>query len=504
MKRIFVILAAVIMILFTSSCANPSLDTGEKIVSPLNNALPIEGKWEIFTSPSADASLTNEVKDELIGKSVQFSSSAVMIGEHIWKSPNYKIKKVKTDEYLVSRYELSKENIKINEKESYVITVTSDGTFICEFLKIDSKEMIGFIQNNIYHMKKVSDGIDTSFVKMSEGDTKSAASSYTSVSSGQHKTGVMLGLRYPKGSSKNSIEYGYRTFWISANDGTLNPVLETKDIFFPRKSGFWKLESVRVKEADKVEDVLIAYNTAKVKSSRDKNIRITPSRWSNRKGSIYRKIYYIGNDYVSFETNGSGKNIDNGQRWQDNRLQLQPIDNIATMRGVKISDLFGENGLAAMESAKDELIEELNGRNMQEVNISDNEENFGLVRKTGHWYFKGRFNYIEGGNLSYMDYYINLIPPVKLVFYDSLHIAWRDIKDKVPEAVDAFTSPNKDIAIITTRNKINIYAINNGKLGESPLKSIPLKDGEMVIMAEWASGSYVENWESSFISNIEK
>lgn len=504
MKRKFIIFIALVLILFTGGCANTSLDTDEKIVSPLNNSIPIEGRWEISMYSSSDNSVKEEVKDELIGKNAQFSNNAVMIGSHLWKNPSYKLKKVKTDEYLVSQYELSKENIKIDEKESYVITITSGDSFICEFLKINNNEMIGIIQNNVYDMKKVSDKVDSSFTEISKDKTKSEPDNFLSVNNGQYKTGLMLGLRYPRNSGKNSVEYGYRTLWISANGGTLNPVLETKNILFPRKSGFWKLESVRVKENDKAEDVLMAYNTSKMKSSRGKDIRLSPSRWINRKGSIYRKIYYIGNDYVSFETIGSGKYVGSGKVWQDNRLQLQPIDNIDTMRGVKISDLFGENGLAAMESAKDELVEELNGRRIQEVNISDNSENFGLVRKTGHWYFKGRFNYVEGGTFSYMDYYINLIPPDKLVFYDSLHIAWRDIKDKIPGAVDAFTSPNKDIAVIVTRNKINVYTIKSGKLGEKPLKTISLKDGEMVIMSEWANGSYVESWENSFISNMEK
>jgi len=88
-------------------------------------------------------------------------------------------------------------------------------------------------------------------------------------------------------------------------------------------------------------------------------------------------------------------------------------------------------------------------------------------------------------------------------FLYSLFQGSEDFESYVIGFLSSHSSRNY-IKFIRNNNKINIYAINNGELGESPLKSIPLKDGEMVIMAEWASGSYVENWESSFISNIKK
>jgi hypothetical protein len=66
--------------------------------------------------------------------------------------------------------------------------------------------------------------------------------------------------------------------------------------------------------------------------------------------------------------------------------------------------------------------------------------------------------------------------------------------------LDAFTSPNKDIAIIVTKNKLYIYGISGDQLDSLPLGEIEMKEGETVIMAEWATGFYVDDWERAFMA----
>lgn len=129
------------------------------------------------------------------------------------------------------------------------------------------------------------------------------------------------------------------------------------------------------------------------------------------------------------------------------------------------------------------------------------EENFALFRKTGHWYFMGRVKLPENAQVPYLDFNINLLPPAELVMYDELHLSWTDIKDRIPDAVDAYTSPNRDLAVILTRNQLLIYTMSYGTLGEVPLKKLQLQEGDSVVMAEWALGDYMENWEKTFIKN---
>jgi predicted DNA-binding antitoxin AbrB/MazE fold protein len=99
------------------------------------------------------------------------------------------------------------------------------------------------------------------------------------------------------------------------------------------------------------------------------------------------------------------------------------------------------------------------------------------------------------------DFNINLMPSSKIILYDTLFIPWTAIKDKVPEAIDAYTSPSKDIALIVTTKYILIYTIENGALSSLPIQKVKLKEGESVIMSEWSTGDYVYNWERCFYKN---
>ena len=100
-----------------------------------------------------------------------------------------------------------------------------------------------------------------------------------------------------------------------------------------------------------------------------------------------------------------------------------------------------------------------------------------------------------------MEFDIKLLPPANLVFYDALYPGWQSIKDRVPNALDAFTSPNKDIAVVKTKSKLYIFGINGEQLNSIPLGEIALDEGTTIIMAEWATGFYVDDWEKNFLTN---
>ena len=107
------------------------------------------------------------------------------------------------------------------------------------------------------------------------------------------------------------------------------------------------------------------------------------------------------------------------------------------------------------------------------------------------------------GQLPHIDFNLNLIPPSNMVAYDLLHIPWKEVKDKLPHALDIYTSPNKDIALVVTQSELIIYAIEDNRLAKEPLAKYILQEGSSIIMAEWALGDYVPRWERSFIKNNE-
>ena len=86
----------------------------------------------------------------------------------------------------------------------------------------------------------------------------------------------------------------------------------------------------------------------------------------------------------------------------------------------------------------------------------------------------------------------------RLTSYDTLYIPWKSLKSELPFMADAYMSPSGRLAIILTKEEILIYLIEDGKISKEPLKNIPLKNEETVIMAEWCEKDYVDKWGSVF------
>lgn len=81
--------------------------------------------------------------------------------------------------------------------------------------------------------------------------------------------------------------------------------------------------------------------------------------------------------------------------------------------------------------------------------------------------------------------------------YDELSIAMKDVKDKIPQAEDVYTSPNGDIAVVVLPQSIEFYQIKDGNLSEK-LNEIKTQDGDKIVMVEWATGSYSKVWRKAF------
>lgn len=449
----------------------------ENIVSPKNNLSPVEGIWEMYDMQYSSIDVA------------QFTRDAVLLNGTGYGNVNYLVKKVKVQEYfLFNKYKITPDKLGIKDKEVFIITLTSADALIGDFIKIDENNAVAFIHDNIYTMRKTSETIDKKmYESVSEGESRIELQAKQSTL----KSGVLIGL---KSFNKKNDEYDYRTLWISSNNKNLSSIVETRDLLFPRKVGFWRLASKKVKDGDLSEDVLVAYDLSRQDEALTSPPDINLARFQDKAGRIYKNIMYLCNNYVSVEVDGSGKYNDSQDNWKENRLQLIPIDSVASSKGVKISEIAGSNGLRELKTGKKDLLSTLGG--VVEVNPYLEEENFGLIRKTGHWLLRGRVNYEKDKTITYSDYNINIVPPDKLVFYDTLNLNWNTIKNKVPDAVDAYTSPNRDIVIILTKSKLFVYGITNGKLDDSPLSRTELREGEVSVMAEWATGNYVENWNS--------
>lgn len=499
-----------------STCSCAQVETYPNVTAPANNKVPIEGKWKFYDYIKSDNMPDSIDSEILIGEEAQFNKNEVLIAESYWKNPSYKIKCVDADEYFAAyKYNTTKEKLGIQGKNIYVVSVTSADKFLYEFVEVNKSEIMVTIKGITYLLKKVSDKTDNNLSSV-------AAKMQLSVTDGEKETSscVLLGIRSQKTNSDGTINYSYKTLWIGYNKNNLEPILQSENIFLPRRSGFWNVEVKKVSDGAKSEDFIEASSisnsgnatsneltqnnesskksTKSSESVKNNLLTLNGAEWKNRNGSIQKAITYIGNDYVSLEVNSSGKYISTGSTWEENTLEMEPVDNTNLPHGIDIQEISEDNGFSILMNDRSNAVNNIMGT----INSSHADSDFALKREFGYWCFYGRVNYIEDNISKYVDYKINITPPKKVVFYDDLAIPWKVIQDKLPEAKDAFTSPNADIAvIITPQNYLNIYKIENGTLSASPLKKIKLQDQDSICMAEWATGSFVNTWQKEFIKH---
>lgn len=489
MRRVFKILLVILLLFSLSGCAGPSWTTAGKIVPPIHTICPLEGQWLVIQEMKIDE---KPGEDNLgwEGKNIQLSGNVAMLGDYVWNRPEFKIKRVNSTNYLVTKYLNLPNELMPESKDVEVVTLLSEENFIGEFMRIDEQRLIAFVQSNVLYLEKVSDQVESTLISAGQNDFMA------NQQSNPGSSGVLLGLKLPKESNTADNgakgEFTYQTLWLAIDNMKLHPILKGNNVFFPRSSGFWELQIRPGLEELSLEEMLSAHDVStKILDSQLKTMMI--SRGETKKSSGKKVIEYVGNDFVVVENNLGV-----------NHLQVLPVDKISTSEGIKVSDLLGDNGSAAYSNARAQARRSLyQNPNIKSIDDLGVEQNFGLIRKNGHWYLRGRINYYlqNSSEPSYLDFNVNIVPPGKLIMYDTLCLSWQYIKDRVPDAVDAFTSPNGDMALVVTKTKLLVFSITAGQLVSEPLAKIDFPAGSSVIMAEWATDFYVDNWEKAFLAN---
>jgi hypothetical protein len=482
-----------ILLLLTGCQGIPQLNSGQIIVSPENKAIPIQGTWKIydFTRISDIQEDQDSIKDfeKLLDNIAVFAHNWARVADESCTDARYQIRRVKTRDYMVFHHNVDMEELDIGSEMIDIISIISKGSLFFEIAMIDKDTALIYMDNCFYWLKKVSNETDNYYADEQKNQQNHVER--TEAQDNLLRSGVLIGLcsTVPSTNEEDifSERSSYRTIWISSYNRDIKSTLEVPNLFIPRRSGFWTLK-VKVRKYNEflqdniVLEPLVPRGTI-IKEADQQNMTVL-------KGNIKKDLLFVSDDYIAVEyTWRMGTVTERGYR-------VLPLDDANSQNGILVSDIAGENMKDIFyTSAQAHLVSNGIKTNTELKDmITVTEDNFALERRNGNWTLKGR---VDLGN-SYEEFTIGLSPVGKLVNYDDLHVPWDTIKEKVPMALDAYTSPNKELLIVITGNFIMVYTIKNGEISEKPIKKIDIKKGESVIMVEWATGDYVARWEKSF------
>lgn len=513
-----IILILILMLLSTSGCSvveivkkqtyeNYNFTDISLVSAPKNNNIILEGTWKVMDISSENISNSYTISnnkssnnDEDIlsqGMIVAFFHDSVIAGGKTWGHVTYKLKRVKKDEYLTLKNISNLDYIDARSKYLFSIIVSSEGKFLFEFLIINNTRIVAIIGKQCYVLVRTQQNIEQPAM-----ESKEEVSMMSNADEKIMSNGVLLGIKTQiKSTDEDQINtpgsFVYRTLWISSDQNGIKQVYESPNIFMPRRDGFWRMYVEKQKINNGSEDIFIFESITSNKSREKTYEQESGEFWANNKGFISKSITFLGNDYVSAAVTGKGREISSDKEWKIYNLRTYPIDAANNSRGITITDIYKENGRNALLDSISEL-----GEIQKSIQFEELERSFGLYRNTGHWFLRCRLQIQnnESEKLEkYKDIKLNLLPTKDMVMYDNLAIPWKVIKEKIPRARDAITSPNGDFAVVLLLNEIHVYSISDEQLSDKPQIIIPSYYGDVFIMAEWCTGQYVEKWEKAFI-----
>lgn len=282
---------------------------------------------------------------------------------------------------------------------------------------------------------------------------------------------LLLGLRRDGANGEPSA---YRTLLVAGGPEPSDwSAAEGKGIIMPYRVDFWRLD---VSET-RLEGGMVRLAGARNASRGDK-LPLSPIP-AGSVGSVEERIVFAGNRYIAVARRMGGE-------W--------------TQHMMEITDLAQPRNLVAILSGTDRQVP-LETRVDGKLGVADVDRpaspgigEWTFARKAGLWMAFGRD---PAAGKPAED--VNRREPgfafdASLVAHNELALSWTDIRDVQPAAVDAVTSPIRNMAGILTDRKIVFYSMKGGKLGREMLET-ELMPGETVIMAEWAThAGYVDEW----------
>lgn len=468
-----------------------SILSTESVASPENKILPIQGTWEFkdyltLAEPTVSSNTKGESVYDVIGKKAVFSKEYVYIDKEVCNSPQYKIKSVDTNKYLYYNMKKTKQEVNIASQYVDVISISSKENYFYDVIRVDDTNILIKVNGTLYYLQKISD----EFEEYSYGSVEDNKRSSISSNPIYLTSGVILGFKFKEDNSSRE-GYSYGSMWLPFSNGEFKEGILIPKLIVPRMYGFQVIDFVDIVKDKEINKHLSVKNIDGFTNGNYVNFKeYDYSKYIGKEDEV-SEINFIGDDYIALQNvNRVNNEVIN--------YEVKSLDDLSMP--IDIGNIFGTKGksqFAAM--SKEEVMR--SKKNIEGLFFDPT--NYTMKRSNGHWQLEGRVDVrsAEEG-MSSQVFNLNLDPEGRLVNYDELYIPWSKIKDTVPNAVDAFISPSKNVALILTKDSIQVHKINNRILNseevniiETPSSIIKIPEGTSVIMAEWAQGEeYVKRW----------
>ncbi len=303
------------------------------------------------------------------------------------------------------------------------------------------------------------------------------------------KSALLIGLRTDHTGDEQRYPYSeYRTVLVAPDAGNLHQITSGDGILMPYKMGFKEIATKDKTHSGKEVQILSVTQPSVSKKQQDdrraekaENAAMADAAELSGGGDTLtsEKLTFAGNRYIAVEQQVAGQQA---AKEIQSYVWVKHIEQLAADRSLSFS---ADTELHMPLS--DFLPEQ---KDLQEDGTADQIQ-WTLLRKPGRW----TAQLTEQSSLSGKLPEIPAVLPEELISFDRLSAPWEEIWQRMPQATDAYSSPAGETVAVVTGQKVSFY-LNNNSLASQPALELPLKQGESIVMMQWATGSYVERWKN--------
>lgn len=410
-------------------------DINSMISEPKSNSLLVSGTWKLTSITSlSDGSESKITEDRLyINKEIVYFEKTKTT------NPKFKFRQVNFKNYLLYNGVVT-DKINIESEEVIVVSIKDERNFYKEFIVID-KDKIATIHNKKYYLyEKISDDVDKNII----GELNSNANSQNT----KKDISFLIGVK-----SVGTKDVDYETFLFRKNVDEKPTFNKIEGLFINNKNKFFLVNSTN--------DGIYVSNDYINNSNR---IELAIKNAT---------INFLSKNYISLETYNSETNKKN--------YSIYKIDGLSDDKQISIKDIAGDRG----EKAYFNNVRKL-GYSSDNINLYDM-KNFGVKRSNFSWIFKGILNNYSHDNFVTSEIDLDLIPNVDIFSNKSSKISKLKVKEKIPNILDYFVSPDESLIVILTSDDISMYEIKNQDIGTLPIFTTSLKNRREVVTFQWTN-----------------
>jgi len=282
---------------------------------------------------------------------------------------------------------------------------------------------------------------------------------------------VVIGLRKDDAKSTRS---SYRTVVVAPENNQLQLIGTGPGIWMPYGQNFWHIEALE-DPMGKGDQRLVARKSGKKKENEDELTESAQLRKTE-------KLLYAGDHYVTIlETTNVG---DKGDSVEASRVLTNLLPTIDFDNRVRNANALEEGNVSLADALKS-------------GDASLDYDQWAVVRDNHEWVAKQ--NGPIKGKFDARDIYDWPTVKVDLANTDIVKdnppvLSQADIKRLEPDAIDAFTSQDEDVALFVTGSSLKIVPYQLPE-NERTSVTVGIEPGESVVMVQWAiQENYVKNW----------